>query len=166
MRWVAHCLFVLVTTACATHDPAPDYTVPLRQAVVLAGDGHETSQRDALGHFLALADSAGRTRQPLAEGAARAYAAQVYINLGRPDSARPLARQAVELLGQRGGRAPPAILTLLGEALQYLGSPDSALIMYRQALPSPVSASTRADARLLNDIGSAYHQLGYLDSAG
>ena len=166
MRRVAHGLVVLVTTACATHDPAPDYAAPLRQAVVLAGDGQETSQRDALAHFLALADSAGRTRQPLTEGAARAFAAQVYINLGRPDSARPLARRAVELLGERGGRAPPAILSLLGEALQYLGSPDSALIMYRQALPSPDSASTRAHARLLNDIGSAYHQLGYLDSAG
>jgi len=140
--------------------------MPLRHAIALAGDGHESSQRDALAAFLALADSAERSRQSITEGTARAFAAQVYINLGRPDSARPLARQAVELLGQRGERAPPTILTLLGEALQYLGSPDSALIMYRRALASSDSASTRADARLLNDIGSAHHQLGYLDSAG
>jgi CHAT domain-containing protein len=72
----------------------------------------------------------------------------------------------VELLGQRGERAPPTILTLLGEALQYLGSPDSALIIYRRALAWSDSVSTRADARLLNDIGTAHHQLGYLDSAG
>jgi CHAT domain-containing protein/tetratricopeptide (TPR) repeat protein len=134
--------------------------------VTLAGDGHESSQREALASFLSLADSARHSRQSLTEGTARAFAAQVYINLGRPDSARPLAREAVELLGARGGRAPPGVLTLLGETLQYLGSPDSALIMYRQALPSPDSTSTRAGARLLNDIGSAYHQLGYLDSAG
>ena len=166
MRRVAHGLFVLASTACATHKPAPDYATPLRHAIALAGDGHESSQRDALAAFLALADSAERSRQSLAEGTARAFAAQVYINLGRPDSARPLARQAVELLGQRGERAPPTILTLLGEALQYLGSPDSALIMYRRAPASSDSAPTRADARLLNDIGSAHHQLGYLDSAG
>jgi CHAT domain-containing protein/Tfp pilus assembly protein PilF len=165
MRRVAHGLFVLVTTACATHKPGPDYAAPLRQAITLAGDGHESSQRNALAAFLALADSARHSRQPLTEGTARAFAAQVYINLGRPDSAKPLAREAVELLGQRGGRGPPGVLTLLGETLQYLGSPDSALVMYRQALPSPETAPTRAEARLLNDIGSAYHQLGYLDSA-
>jgi tetratricopeptide (TPR) repeat protein len=134
--------------------------------MTLVGDGHESSQRDALVVLLAVADSAGRTRQPLREGTARAFAAQVYINLGRPDSARPLARRSVELLGMRGGRAPPAILTLLGEALQYLGSPDSALLMYRRALPLSAAARSRAEARLLNDIGSAHHQLGYLDSAG
>ena len=166
MRRVAHGLFVLLTTACATQNPGPDYAAPLRQGITLAGDGHESSQREALAAFRALADSARRSRRFLTEGTARALAAQVYINLGRPDSARPLAREAVELLGQQGGRAPPGVLTLLGETVQYLGSPDSALLMYRQALPSPDSAATRADARLLNDIGSAYHQLGYLDSAG
>ena len=143
MRRVAHGLLVLVTMACATHKRAPDYAAPLRQAITLAGDGHESSQRDALAAFLSLADSARHNRQSLTEGTARAFAAQVYINLGRPDSARPLARKAVELLGQRGGRAPPGVHTLLGETLQYLGSPDSALTLYRQALPSPDSASTR-----------------------
>lgn len=134
--------------------------------MALAGDGREPAQREALAVFLALADSGQGSRRPVAEGAARAFAAQMYINLGRPDSARPLARRAVELLGRGGDRPPPSVLTLLGEALQYLGRPESALVMYRRALPSPDAAGTRADARILNDIGSAYHQLGYLDSAG
>lgn len=174
MTRVAYALFILIMGACAPHHASSetgnarldDAEAPLRRAITLVGDGHESSQRAALAELLAVADGAERTRKPLREGAARAFAAQVYINLGRPDSARPPARRAVELLGLRGGRAPPAILTLLGEALQYLGSPDSALLVYRRALPRPEAATTRADARLLNDIGSAHHQLGYLDSAG
>jgi CHAT domain-containing protein/tetratricopeptide (TPR) repeat protein len=168
MSRVAHALLVLFTAACAAHDPNTGSvgSGPLRQAIALAGDGHESSQRDALAVFLALADSSPRNRQAITQGTARAFAAQMYINLGRPDSARPLARRAVELLGRKGGRAPPAVLTLLGETLQYLGSPDSALALYRRALSSLNPAGTRGEARLLNDIGSAHHDLGYPDSAG
>ncbi len=172
MKRVGCGLLLALLTGCAAQsrssearDATPDQgDVSLRRASALVADGHEASQRAALALLLAVADTAERMRRPVREGTSRAFAAQVYINLGRPDSARPLARRSVELLGTRGGRAPPAILTLVGETLQYLGNPDSALLLYRRALPRSAAVS-RSDARLLNDIGSTHHQLGYPDSA-
>src|SRR5918994_310480 len=174
MRRVPHRLFVLVTTACATHDPAPDYTAPLRQAVLLAGDGHETSQRDALAHFLALADSAGRTRQPLTEGAARAFAAQVYSNLGRvqqtlgrPDSAASLFSAALPLRRRASDFAGlGATLNNLGYSLDLQRQPAEALARYREALEALRTAGNLSTQGLVRiNMGRAYLAQGDLDSA-
>ncbi len=175
MRWWAATFFLLIRVTCASlleastrQAPPPDSaSTLLRRAVELARDGRAASQRAALELVFQAAEQARGGRNPTLEGLALVNAAQLYNNLGRPDSARPLARQGLDRLRGRSAAAPqPVTLVVLGETMQYLGQPDSALVYYRRALSAVRGTGTRDEARGLGDIGSAYHQLGVLDSAG
>lgn len=80
---------------------------------------------------------------------ARYYLAQLYLELGRPSSAR---EQMETALAQHPGN--PQFLALLGEAERQLGKPDRALTLNREALKSDESfAQARYYAALaLNDL--------------
>jgi tetratricopeptide (TPR) repeat protein len=164
VTWRVTASFLLLATnlTAQQRDSAVDL---LRRAAVQARDGRAESQRTTLGLLLAAADVARTSRDRTLEGYALLNAAQVYNNLGRPDSARMFARRGLDRMPRRAALKSAPLLLVLGETMQYLGRPDSALVAYRLALPNPALAGSRADARALSDIGSAFHQLGVLDSA-
>jgi tetratricopeptide (TPR) repeat protein len=166
---------LLLSAACSTHrGPPSDPGGPssdsaralLRRAVEVARDGRAEGQRAALALVLDAVQLAGARGPANLQGTALVSAAQLYNNLGRPDSARPLLERALKQLrpGKQAATAP-GTLVVLGETIQYLGQPDTALTFYRQALPAVRLTRARDEARVLNDIGSAFHQLGVLDSA-
>ncbi len=105
--------------------------------------------------------------RPDSAALARAYEAQLYILLGRPDSALGPARAGVALARMpRGGASESMARATLGEVHQSRGHTDSALAQYDSAL----AALTRPElvherARVCNDLGIAHHDLGALDLA-
>ncbi|MGH7526828.1 MAG: hypothetical protein ACREMX_08990, partial [Gemmatimonadales bacterium] len=120
MTWRITASFLLLASNLAAQqsDSAIDL---LRQAVALARDGRAGSQRTTLGLLLAAADAARRSRNRTVEGYALLNAAQVYNNLGRPDSASLVARRGLDRLPRRAAANSAPLLLVVGETMQYLG---------------------------------------------
>lgn len=176
MTWRPSASFLLLLSAAcfSPRGTVSDQSAPssdaasalLQRAVEVARDGRAEGQRAALALALDAVDVAGAEGPATLEGTALVTAAQLYNNLGRPDSARPLAERALtHLRPGKGASGAPGTAVVLGETIQYLGQPDTALAFYRWALPAVRRVRPRDEARVLNDIGSAFHQLGVLDSA-
>jgi tetratricopeptide (TPR) repeat protein len=98
---------------------------------------------------------------------ALAREATLYNYLGKPDTAGPLAREAlVAARNQPGSQQEVQALAVLGETLQYQGRSDSALPLYQAALALvQLPERARQRGRICNDIGIAHHELGDIELA-
>lgn len=149
---------------CAVTGQPPAHSTPARSPARLP-DLRDKEVRRRIVDMSKLAAGASARGQWDTVSLALSRKAQLFDFLGQPDSAMPVAREALES-ASRGSEAELEARLALGETLQYRGYSGAALPHYQRSLAlvqTPDRARQRG--RVCNDLGIAYHELGDVDRA-